>query len=140
MVNEGNPLRADKVSERMLLMKSRMLHTNLTVLNLEKSLAFYRRALALEEVRRIKADDGSFEIVFLSDGQSDTQLELTWYRDRKEPYNLGDNEIHIAFLVDDKTKAYALHKEMDCICYENTAMDLYFIADPDGYWLEILDR
>lgn len=120
-------------------MNSRFLHTNFTVLNLDKSLEFYSRALGLKEVRRITPPDGSFLIVFLGDGQTDYNLELTWYRDRKEPYNLGDNEIHLAVKVSDKKAAYALHKEMGCICYENHDMNLYFISDPDGYWIEILD-
>ncbi|WP_411676522.1 VOC family protein [Caproicibacter sp.] len=120
-------------------MNARFLHTNFTVLNLEKSLDFYSRALGLKEVSRKNAPDGSFIIVFLGDGQTDYNLELTWYRDRREPYNLGDNEIHLAVRVPDKKAAYALHQEMGCICYENHDMDLYFIADPDGYWIEILD-
>ncbi|HHV32583.1 MAG TPA: lactoylglutathione lyase [Clostridiales bacterium] len=120
-------------------MKSRFLHANLNVMDLEKSIAFYEKALGLHEVRRKSATDGSFTLAFLGDGETDFQLELTWLRDRKEPYNLGDNESHLAFRVEDKKAAYALHKEMGCICYENHDMDLYFISDPDGYWLEILE-
>lgn len=120
-------------------MNAKFLHTNFNVLDLNKSINFYQKALGLTEVRRKNASDGSFTIVFLGDGQSDTLLELTWMRDRKEPYNLGDNEIHIAFHVNDKKEAYALHKQMGCVCFENHVMDLYFISDPDGYWIEILD-
>jgi len=115
-------------------------HNNFNVLNLEKSLAFYKDALQLTEVRRHEAPDGSFIIVFLSDGQVPHQLELTWLKDRKEPYNLGDNEIHLAFKVDDFTAAHALHEKMGCICFENKAMGIYFINDPDDYWLEIIPR
>ena len=114
------------------------LHTNLNVLDLDKSLAFYRQALGLREARRVVPEDGSFVIVFLEDGHTGYQLELTWLRDRREPYNLGDNEFHLAFRVEDKAAAHALHESMGCICYENPAMDLYFIEDPDGYWLEIV--
>ncbi len=120
-------------------MKSKFLHSNLNVLDLDKSIAFYEKALGLKEVRRKTAADGSFTLAFLSDGETGYELELTWLRDRKEPYNLGDNESHIAFQVEDKRAAHALHSEMDCICFENHDMDLYFISDPDGYWLEILD-
>ena len=74
----------------------------------------------------------------MEDGISGHQLELTWLKDRTKPYNLGDNEIHLAFRVDDFQKAYALHKEMGVVCYENKDMGLYFISDPDGYWIEIL--
>lgn len=120
-------------------MESMFLHTNFNVLDLEKSLAFYEKALGLKEVRRSVAKDGSFIIVFLGDGKTDYLLELTWLRDRKEPYDLGDNEIHLAVRVPDKKEAYRLHQEMGCICFENHDMDLYFINDPDGYWIEILD-
>lgn len=120
-------------------MKSRFLHTNLNVFDLDKSIAFYEKALGLKEIRRHNAPDGSFTLAFLGDGETDYQLELTWLRDRREPYQLGDNETHIAFRVADKKAAYTLHKEMGCVCYENQDMDLYFISDPDGYWLEILD-
>ncbi len=119
-------------------MKSRFLHTNLNVLDLDRSIAFYKKALGLNEIGRKSASDGSFTLVFLGDGETDYQLELTWLRDHKEPYQLGDNETHIAFRVENKEEAYALHKEMGCICFENHDMDLYFIEDPDGYWLEIL--
>lgn len=111
-------------------------HNNLNVLDLEKSLAFYKQALNLVEARRVEKP--GFTLVFLGDGKSAHKLELTWLKDRTEPYELGDNEIHLAFTVDDFEKAHALHKEMDCICYENAAMGIYFIADPDGYWLEII--
>jgi len=115
-------------------------HTNINVLDLEKSLAFYKKALGMDEVKRIKADDGSFELAFLTDGTSTHQIELTWLKDKDTPYELGDNESHIAFITDDYDAAHALHKEMGCICYENTAMGLYFIEDPDGYWLEVIPK
>ncbi|MGN0848298.1 MAG: VOC family protein [Victivallaceae bacterium] len=119
-------------------MNFRFIHYNFNVLDLEKSIKFYNDALDLKEVRRLTAADGSYIIVYLGDGQTDFQLELTWLRDWKEPYNLGDNEMHLAFRVDDYDAAYARHKAMNCICYENPAMGIYFINDPDGYWLEIV--
>ena len=115
-------------------------HNNFNVLDLEKSMAFYKNALQLTEVRRITAPDGSFIIVFLGDGKTPHQLELTWLKDRKEPYNLGDNEFHLAFKVDNFAAAHALHEKMGCICLENKAMGIYFINDPDDYWLEIIPQ
>lgn len=115
------------------------LHTNINVFDLDKSIKFYNEALGLCESKRIEGPGGSFIIVYLSDGASKHKLELTWLRDKKEPYNLGDNEFHIAFKVDHKKTAYEKHSKMGCICYENHDMNLYFISDPDGYWLEILD-
>ena len=119
-------------------MKFKFIHNNFNVMDLENSLAFYREALGLEEVRRINGPDGQFIIVYLSDGETAHNLELTWLRDRKEPYNLGDNEFHLAFRVDDFTAALAKQKAMGCVCYENEAMGIYFIVDPDGYWLEVV--
>lgn len=119
-------------------MKFKMVHENYNVKDLDASLAFYKEALGLSEVRRINAADGSYIIVFLANDESDFELELTWLRDLDRPYDLGDCEFHLAFKVDDFDAAYAKHKEMGCICYENPAMGIYFITDPDGYWLEII--
>ncbi|HHT65517.1 MAG: VOC family protein [Caldicoprobacterales bacterium] len=121
-------------------MKFTFAHNNLNVLNLEKSLNFYKRALGLTEIRRKEASDGSFVLVFLGDGETDHALELTWLRDWEKPYDLGDNEFHLAFVVDDYEAAHSLHAEMGCICYENPGMGIYFIEDPDGYWLEIVPK
>lgn len=120
-------------------MKFKIVHNNYNVLDLKKSMEFYEQALGLVEVKRKEAADGSFILVYMGDGTTDGHLiELTWLRDRKEPYNLGENEIHTAFRVDDFEAAHALHSKMGCICYENKNMGIYFIADPDGYWLEVL--
>lgn len=113
-------------------------HYNYNVLDLEKSMTFYEAALGLKEVRRKEAPDGSWKLVYLGDGVTDFQLELTWLRDRKEPYNLGENEFHLAFTVADYNAAHEKHKEMGCICFENPEMGIYFINDPDNYWLEIV--
>ena len=113
-------------------------HTNLNVTDLARSIAFYEEALSLSIVKRQKAEDGSFELVFLGDGQSGTTLELTWLAGKEGPYNLGDNETHLAFRPSNFEEAKELHQKMGVICYENTSMGLYFISDPDGYWIEIL--
>lgn len=113
-------------------------HNNLNVYDLQKSLDFYKEALGLEVVRTKDADDGSFTIAFLGDGTMPHLLELTWLRDMSRPYELGDNEIHLAFKADDYDAAFAKHKEMGCVCFENPTMGIYFIEDPDGYWLEII--
>ncbi|MDT8378825.1 MAG: VOC family protein [Desulfotignum sp.] len=113
-------------------------HFNINVLDLDKSLAFYEKALDLKETRRTTADDGSYIIVYLGDGTSHCKLELTWLKSQTTPYDLGDEEFHIAFKTDDFEAAHALHRQMDCICFENKEMGIYFINDPDGYWLEIV--
>lgn len=119
-------------------MKFKMIHENYNVFDLEASLKFYEKALGLTEVRRKEAADGSFKIVYIANEESDFQMELTWLRDKKEPYNLGDCEFHLAFRTDDYEAAHDLHEQMGCICYENPDMGIYFIKDPDGYWLEIV--
>lgn len=119
-------------------MNFKFAHNNINVLDLQKSLDFYEKALGLKEVKRHAPESGDFILVYLGDGSTTHQLELTWLRDWDRPYNLGDNEFHLAFVVDDYEVAHALHKEMGCICYENPGMGIYFINDPDGYWLEVI--
>ena len=111
-------------------------HANINVGDLERSIKFYDEAFGLKVVRRIDPPDGSFAIAFLSDDATDFRLELTWLKD-KTSYNLGDNESHICFAADDYETAHALHKKMGIICYENEAMGVYFVIDPDGYWQEV---
>ena len=113
-------------------------HFNFNVLDLEKSLKFYKDALDLTPVREKTAADGSFKLVFLADGSTDFELELTYLVGRTEPYNLGECEFHLAFHTDDFDTLHNRHKEMGCIVFENLAMGVYFITDPDGYWIEII--
>lgn len=119
-------------------MKFTFAHNNLNVYDLQKSLSFYKEALGLTVVKTTDAADGSFTLAYLGDETTPHLLELTWLRDMNRPYELGDNEIHLAFKVDDFDAALAKHKEMGCVCFENPEMGIYFIEDPDGYWLEIV--
>ena len=119
--------------------KARFDHLNINVLDLQRSIAFYEKALGLKEHHRKGASDGSFILVYLADDQENFLLELTWLRDRQEAYELGDNESHLCFRVaGDYDAVRAYHKEMGCVCFENEAMGLYFINDPDDYWIEVL--
>ncbi len=118
---------------------SKIDHININVTSLDKSIEFYNKALGLTVAKRKKAEDGSFELVYLTDGVVPVSLELTWLRDHPEAYELGDNETHICYRVEgdyDKIREY--HREMGCLCYENLDMGLYFINDPDDYWIEVL--
>lgn len=117
-------------------MRFRFAHNNINVYDLEKSMDFYEKTLGLKESRRIEKED--FTIVYLSDGETGHLLELTWLKNMDRPYDLGDNEIHLAFVTDDFDGAYRKHKEMGCVCFENPSMGIYFISDPDGYWTEII--
>ena len=116
-------------------------HFNFNVANLEHSLSFYEEAFSLKVLRQKKADDGSFILAFLGDeAGTPFSLELTWMRDRIEPYDLGEQEFHLAFVTDDYDAAHALHQKMDCICFENPGMGIYFVEDPDGYWIEVVPK
>ena len=78
------------------------------------------------------------KMIYVGNESSDFELELTWLRDHPNPYDIGEEEFHLAFRADDYEAAHKLHEEMGCICFENPEMGIYFIQDPDGYWLEVL--
>ena len=119
--------------------KGRFDHFNINVTDLERSIKFYETALGLNESHRKQAEDRSFVLVYMTDGCSGFLLELTWLRDHSEPYELGENESHLCLRVDgDYEEVRKFHKEMGCVCFENEQMGLYFINDPDDYWIEIL--
>ena len=119
--------------------KGRFDHFNINVTDLERSIKFYETARGLHESHRKQAEDGSFVLVYMTDGCSGFLLELTWLRDHSEPYELGENESHLCLRVDgDYEEVRKFHKEMGCVCFENEQMGLYFINDPDDYWIEIL--
>ena len=111
-------------------------HFNFNVKDLDVSLKFYKEALGLEPVH--VNDTENFTLVFLGDGRTGFRLELTYMKDRTEPYDLGEQEYHLAMTADNYDEAHALHEKMGCICFENKAMGIYFLEDPDGYWIEIV--
>ncbi|MDD3164664.1 MAG: VOC family protein [Oscillospiraceae bacterium] len=119
-------------------MKFEMYHENYNVSDLDRSIAFYRAAFGLEPSRHIDAEDGSFKIVYMTNPESTFMLELTWLRAHPEKYDLGETEFHLAFRTDDFDGAHAKHAAMGCICFENPSMGIYFVEDPDGYWLEVV--
>ncbi|MBD5310111.1 MAG: lactoylglutathione lyase [Bacteroides sp.] len=119
--------------------KSHFDHMNINVSDLERSIKFYKEALGLEKIKETTHPEGKFKIVFLSRPGENFRLELTWLRDHPQPYELGDNETHLAIRIEgdyDEIREY--HRQMGCICFENEEMGLYFIHDPDDYWIEIL--
>ncbi|MEI3211185.1 MAG: VOC family protein [Lachnospiraceae bacterium] len=117
-------------------MKFKMVHENYNVADLDRSLAFYEKALGLTEKRRINGE--GFIIAYVGNAESDFELELTFVKDHPQNYDLGECEFHLAFRTVDFEAAHKLHEEMGCICFENPEMGIYFITDPDGYWLEIV--
>ena len=119
-------------------MTCRFDHFNFNVLNLERSLAFYQEAFGFVPVAEKTAADGSFRLVFLGDGDTGFRLELTWLRDRKEPYDLGELEYHLAVQAEEYDTIHQKHRAMGIVCYENPDMGIYFVQDPDGYWIEVV--
>lgn len=119
--------------------KGRFDHFNINVTNLERSVAFYKQALGLMPCGEIDGPEGAFKILYLKNESSDFMLELTWLRDHPEAYDLGECEFHLCLRVaGDYEETRAFHQAMGCVCFENHDMGLYFISDPDGYWIEIL--
>ena len=116
----------------------KFVHCNINVVDIDRSIKFYEEALGLRELRRKEAGDGSFTLVFMGDGVTAFEIELTCIHGRTEPYDLGENESHLAFKTSDIGAAHKKHEDMGCICFENTAMGVYFIHDPDDYWIEII--
>ena len=117
-------------------MKFKMVHENYNVADLDKAMHFYEEALGLKELRRKTSDEHI--IVYMGNDESDFELELTWLKDHPQKYDIGEEEFHLAFRTDDYEAAHKKHEEMGCICMENPKMGIYFIMDPDGYWLEIV--
>ena len=119
-------------------MNFKMVHNNINVSNLKNSMEFYKKALNLKEAGKIESE--GFTIAFLCDNAGTHKLELTELKEHPQKYDLGENEFHLAFETDEFDKALAFHKENGWVCYENPDMGIYFIADPDGYWLEIVPK
>ena len=115
-------------------------HNNINVSDIDRSVKFYQDALGLKIVREKNDSAGNFKLIFMGDGVTEHQLELTCLFDHPQPYELGENEIHLAFATDDMEAAHAHHEAMGCICFENPKMGIYFIEDPDGYWTEIIPK
>ena len=113
-------------------------HFNFNVKDLDESLKFYQDIFGLKIAKSNENPEKGFKIVYLSDGVSDFLLELTWLKDHTEPYDLGEQEFHLALTVDSFDEVYAKHQEMGIIIYDNKDMGIYFIEDPDGYWIEVV--
>ncbi len=113
-------------------------HNCLFVLDMQRSLDFYKKALGLEPVRWKKPEDMDATLAFLSDGQSAHQLEIACVAGRTEPYDVGEAKYHIALETHDMEAAKALHASMGCIARDPEKSPVYFIHDPDGYEIEII--
>lgn len=124
-------------------MKTKMLHTCIRVVDLEKSLKFYKEALGLIETNRKDFPEDKFTLVFLADGQGTYELELTYNYDREKPYEIGNGFSHIAVEADDLETAREEHIKMGYKVSELTGLSgekprFYFVTDPDGYDVEVI--
>jgi lactoylglutathione lyase len=124
-------------------MNYRMLHSCIRVMNLEKSEDFYRRAFDFELVRRRDFSEHNFTLSYLRPPGEDFELELTWNHDRKEPYQVGDGYSHLAVGVEDLEASHRRHEEMGLHPKPLKGLpgqpaNFYFIADPDGYFIEVV--
>ena len=124
-------------------MATRMLHTCIRVMDLEKSLEFYKNALGLVETRRKDFPEHKFTLVYLSDTPDGYEIELTYNYDPEKPYDLGNGFSHVAIGADDIVSLREKHMEMG---YEVTDLKglpgepprYYFVTDPDGYKVEVI--
>lgn len=126
-------------------MKSKLLHTCLRVMDLEKSLEFYEEAIGLRESRRKDFPEHKFTLVYLTDEDENYEIELTYNYDQEEPYVIGDGFSHTAISVEDLESTHEKHKEMGYVVSNLSGLPgekprYYFVTDPDGYRVEVIRR
>lgn len=126
-------------------MHCKMTHEMIRVYDLDRSLKFYADALGMTETRRKDKPEGKFTLVYLGDGESDFELELTYNYDPEKPYELGTGYGHLAVYVDDLEAARDEHIAKGYTVGPLKGLDggkpnYYFLTDPDGYQIEVLRR
>jgi lactoylglutathione lyase len=124
-------------------MNYQMIHTCLRVINLEQSEKFYQEAFGFEISRRMDFPDYNFTLTYLKAPGGDFELELTYNYDQKEPYQLGNGYSHLAVGVTDLEGSHSKHQEQgfDPKPLKGLAggkPKFYFLADPDGYLVEVV--
>ena len=117
----------------------RFYHCNHSVLDIERSCAFYAEQFGLRVMRQLTAYEGALRLAFLGNDASDFRLELTWNRDRKTPYALGEKEFHVAFYTDSYDALLQKHKAAGIVVLDEPELRLYFVEDPDGYRVEVVE-
>lgn len=127
------------------MQKYDFVHSCIRVMDLEKSVKFYKDALNLKESNHKDFPEDEFTLVYLRDQNDNFELELTYNYDREEPYTIGNGYSHIAVKVDDLEKAYQRHKEAgyelgDFKSLSDNSASYYFLTDPDGYRIEVIER
>ncbi|PYG27163.1 VOC family protein [Pelagimonas varians] len=125
---------------------AKSIHSMIRVLNEDRSISFYQTAFGLSVADRLDFD--SFTLVYLSNPSTGFELELTINKSRTEPYDLGDGYGHMAFSVDDLDAEHARliaaglapRKIVDFKPGDHVIARFFFIQDPDGYEIEVLQR
>lgn len=125
---------------------AKAIHAMFRVLDEARSVSFYKTAFGLDIADRLDFD--SFTLVYLRNASADFEVELTINKDRTEPYDLGDGYGHIAFCVDDLDAEHARFEAAGfsprkIVEFERDGALLarfFFVQDPDGYQIEVLQR
>lgn len=125
---------------------AKAVHSMIRVLDEARSLAFYDKAFGLKPVDRLDFVD--FTLLYLSNPETPFELELTVNKGRTEPYALGDGYGHIAFVVNDLNAEHARFeaaglnpgKLVDFKPGGEVVARFFFVSDPDGYKIEVLQR
>ena len=124
-------------------MNYKMLHTCIRVMDLDKSLKFYKEALGLNEIQRKDFPEYEFTLVYLSDESGHYELELTYNYNPEKPYEIGNGFSHIAVSVENLEESQKRHEEMgykvtNLIGLPGEQPRYYVVTDPDGYDVEVL--
>ncbi len=125
---------------------AKAIHSMIRVLDEARSVAFYDTAFGLKVADRL--DFETFTLIYLSNAESTFELELTVNKGRTEPYALGDGYGHLAVSVADVAAEHARLTEAGLtprklVEFKNAGVlvaTFFFIADPDGYQIEVLQR
>ena len=125
---------------------AKAIHSMIRVLDEARSVSFYETAFGLTVDTRLDFD--TFTLVYLRNPEADFEVELTINKGRAEPYVLGDGYGHLAFVVDDVDAEHARlteaglapRKLVDFAPGGEVIARFFFIADPDGYQIEVLQR
>ena len=120
-----------------------LIHTCYRILNIDRSVAFYEK-LGFEEMRRLPIRDEAIN-VFMGLPNDGARLELTWNKDRDEPYEIGTGYGHIALTVDDldatleRLAQDGIEPERPPYQVREGGSRLCFVRDPDGYRIELIE-
>ena len=125
---------------------AKIIHSMIRVLDLDRSLDVYDKAFGLTPSHKLDFDD--FALVYLRNDESDTEIELTLNKGEETPYTHGNGYGHVAMCVDDLDSEHARFSELgyeptDIVAFapdDNLLARFFFVTDPDGYEIEVLQR